>query len=87
MSELKPACLATANPTDAACGDLRRNAHGHNAVEIDTYAVAFGKAAGVCRMDQYLLICAMVADQQILRANLQDCCVHRYFHGTCLPSE
>ena len=42
----------TANPANAARGDLRRNARGHDAIKMDTYAVAFGKTAGVCRMEE-----------------------------------
>lgn len=36
---------------DAACGDLRGDACGHDTVKTDIYAVTHGKAAGVFRID------------------------------------
>lgn len=56
--------------------DLRRDTHGHNAAVCDADGFSDVKAAGIVRVDQYLLLGAAVANQQIIAADLKDTGLH-----------
>ena len=52
---------ATGHPADACGGNLRRKTIGHHAIIFDANVFPYTEAAGVLRMDKYLLGCAEVA--------------------------
>lgn len=69
---------ATGHPADTCGGNLRRKTIGHHAIIFDANVFPYTEAAGVLRMDKYLLGCAEVAAQKIAAANPQNTGIKRY---------
>ena len=65
---VQPVCSAAApaKDMDTVGADLWGNARRHNAVVVDTDAVAHMEAAGLVRMDHDFLLCRMVADMVVV---------------------
>ena len=69
---VQPVCSAAApaKDMDTVGADLWGNARRHNAVVVDTDAVAHMEAAGLVRMDHDFLLCRMVQTRSWLRSTL-----------------
>lgn len=80
---VQPVCSAAApaKDMDTVGADLWGNARRHNAVVVDTDAVAHMEAAGLVRMDHDFLLCRMVADQELVAFDVAYGCLHGGRHG------